>query len=139
MIVFTFREPNRSGLEELKSREKAVKKEEEEEQKHHNDNGPSSEALRPNDDIMDSYADYYDDYDDDSSSVGSAFSAVESTATTSTRTADADGIFTNERGRQKKKTSSSVSKHSPLYCIKNMTRATALVRTSILIAFYCII
>jgi len=117
MIIVTFREPNRSGLDELKQREKATAKKEEIEQQQQQtqqkENGPSSEALCPtneNDDRMDSYTDYYDD--EDSSSVGSnAFSA--------------NGSI------EKKKTSSSsssssVSKHSPLYCIKNMTRATAL-------------
>lgn len=58
--------------------------------------------------IVDSYGGG-GDTDDDSSSVGSSsyFSDAGSAAMTS-------------------KSSSNVSKHSPLYCIKNMTRATVL-------------
>ena len=61
------------------------------------DNGPSLEALRPTD-TMDSFAD--EDNDDDIS-VGS-FNTIDGSS------------------------SSSPSKHSPLYCMKHMTRATAL-------------
>jgi hypothetical protein len=96
LIAITFREPNRSGLDELKQREQREAAAMKAKSKKEEDIGPSLEALRPTD-TMDSFAD--EDNDDDTS-VGS-FNTVEGS-------------------------SSSPSKNSPLYCIKHMTRATAL-------------
>jgi len=81
-IVVSFKEPNRSGLDELKQREAEAA---------HN------EPLHPKDLTSVPSA---DDCDDDVS-IGSLSVA-------------------SHRGEHK------VSKHSPLYCIKNMTRATVL-------------
>lgn len=96
LIVFTFREPNRSGLDELRQREQRDAA-----------TGATIAKARSSK-IVDSYGGG-GDTDDDSSSVGSSsyFSDAGSAAMTS-------------------KSSSNVSKHSPLYCIKNMTRATVL-------------
>ena len=83
-VLFTFQEPNRSGLEELKRREEEMRMAE-------------SEGMSPR---LDSFRD--DDDDDDISS-----------ADTSTCEEQHD-------------TDKPVSRNSPLYCIKYMTRATAL-------------
>ncbi|VEU40672.1 unnamed protein product [Pseudo-nitzschia multistriata] len=98
LIVLTFREPNRSGLEELRQREAAAAKKKAAED-------DASAALRESFDGEGdrSFRDgaVTDDDDDDASSVGSL----------------SVGSAMDESG---------VSKHSPLYCVRNMTRATAL-------------
>lgn len=88
-IVVSFREPNRSGLDELKQREAKAAAEAAE----------ATEPLQPK--LLNRVPRDDGDYDDDDVSVGSLSVA-------------------SHRDEHE------VSKHSPMYCIKNMTRATVL-------------
>jgi hypothetical protein len=90
-ILISFREPNRSGLDELKQREAAASA-----------NSSAHEALYPAESFADEDGAGATTDDDDASSVGSL----------------SVGSYVND--------DAVVSKHSPLYCIKHMTRATAL-------------
>jgi len=121
-IAVSFREPNRSGLDELKEREAAAKAEallgdgekgNELAPDDETDYDNSRKALRSAEVFADE-ADYrsadgqisaYTEDEDDASSVGSR--------------SVASGVSLDKKDI-------GVSKHSPLYCIRNMTRATAL-------------
>ena len=108
-IVLTFNEPNRSGLDELKQREAVAAKTK--------TGADASEALNPAESFQDEEGDQSHDMDagaitddeDDASSVGSLSIGSGPSFAGNNNTDDDE-----------------VSKHSPLYCIKNMTRATAL-------------
>lgn len=96
-ILISFKEPNRSGLDELKQREALAKA---------NEAGQKAlkEPLQP-DGLQNEgvHGVPTGDYYDDDASIGSL---------------SVDSSYRREEHEY--------SKHSPLYCIKNMTRATAL-------------
>ena len=83
-VAFTFQEPNRSGLDELKRREEEEQKKRQQQQ----------DACMQTDSFL-----VDDEYDDGENS---------------TKTDEQE----DDHGK--------VSKHNPMYCIKNMTKATAL-------------
>ena len=109
-ILVSFGEPNRSGIDELKQREataeKAASKKTSGGKKDDALLAPSVEAFGDEDAVSGGAA-TDDDDDDENLSIGDLSSALHD------RQKDGDE-------------SDGVSKHSPLYCIKNMTRATAL-------------
>jgi hypothetical protein len=96
-IMVSFGEPNRSGLDELKQREAAATA-----VAASSASNSACEALNPAKSFTDEDGGGAVTDDDDASSVGSL----------------SVGSYGNDEAV--------VSKHSPLYCIKHMTRATAL-------------
>lgn len=112
-IMISFEEPNRSGIAELKQREAAEAK------AASKSVGGTSGTIEPDDALLrPSHEAFQDeirgsattDDEDDDSSVGS-FSM---------------GSYDRKKNKENDGDEAGVSKHSPLYCIKNMTRATAL-------------
>ena len=99
-IVISFGEPNRSGLDELKQREEAKKKQ-------------ASEAA-----LMDMDAAGLQAFDEDDDSVGSL------SVGSFDKRRRKEGFQDEDGGEDEDE--EIVSKHSPMYCIRNMTRATAL-------------
>mmetsp|Transcript_2983 Transcript_2983/g.8139 ORF Transcript_2983/g.8139 Transcript_2983/m.8139 type:complete len:883 (-) Transcript_2983:1081-3729(-) len=116
-ILVSFGEPNRSGIDELKQREAAAKKVAASKKTSGSEKddallAPSTEHFGDEDVVSMGATTDDDDDDDDHLSVGDM-----SVSFYDRRKDD------NQKDRDE---TDGVSKHSPLYCIKNMTRATAL-------------